>query len=115
MTNNASAPNSTAQPTQPKTAMGITSLVLGIIALLTSFIPIVNNGSAVLGVLGVIFGVVGLISCARGKRTGKGIAIAALVVNIVAFAIVLGTQSMFVAAFDEATSGPAATSVSTSN
>lgn len=115
MTNTDGMQNSTVQPNTPKTAMGITSLVLGIIALLTSFVPIINNGSAILAILGVIFGVVGLISCARGTRAGKSIAIAALVTNIVAFAIVLGTQSMFVAAIDQATSGPSATSVSSSN
>ena len=40
---------------KPKSAMGIASLVLGIIALLTSFLPFINNFSALLAFLGTIF------------------------------------------------------------
>ena len=93
----------------PKSAMGITALVLGIVALLTSFLPIINNFSALLAVLGVVFSIVGLVGCVRGKRSGKGIAIASLVVSVVAFIVVIASQSMYSAALDSALNGPSAT------
>ena len=48
----------------------------------------------------------------RGTRRGKPLAVSALVLNIVAFAVVLATQAMFSAAIDEATSGPSAVGAS---
>lgn len=79
-------------------ASAIVGLVLGIIALLTSFIPIVNNLSFIFAVLGVIFGIVAMVGISRGKKSGKGMAIAALVVNVIAIVVVLGLQSMWSAA-----------------
>ena len=95
---------------KPKTAMGITSLVLGILALASSWMPIMNNASAILAVLGVIFGIVGIVGVVRGKKSGKGLAIAGVVLNVAAFVVVLATQSAYSAAFDDALNGPAATS-----
>ena len=77
--------------------------MLGIIAAATSLIPIVNNLSFVLAIPGIIFAVIGLVACLRGKRDNKVMAIAATVVNVVAIALVLGSQSMYSAAIDQAT------------
>lgn len=87
-----------------RSAMAVASLVLGIIALLTSLLPIINNLSFLLAALGLIFAVVGLVGCMRGKRSGKGLAIAALIVNIAAVALVLGSQSVYSAVLDDAAS-----------
>lgn len=85
---------------EPKTtsAMAIAGLVLGILALLSSWIPIINNLSFLFALLGLIFSIVGLVATSRGTRSGKGMAIAALVINIIACVVVLGTQSLFAAA-----------------
>ena len=86
-----------------KSAMAIAGLVLGIIALLTSFLPIINNLSFILAILGLIFAIVGMVGVVRGKKSGKGIAIAALIITILSCVIVLATQSMYSAAIDEVT------------
>ncbi len=98
--------------TQPKgkSALGITGFVIGLVALCTSFLPIINNASALLAVLGLVFSVIGVVVCVRGTKGGKGLAIAGVVICIVAFAVVLGTQSMYSKAVDDAFSGPAVTS-----
>lgn len=88
---------------QSKSAMAIAALVLGIIALGTSFLPIINNVSAFLALLGTVFGIVGVVGTVRGKKAGKGLAIAALIVNIVAIVVVLATQSMYSAALKDVT------------
>lgn len=87
---------------KPKSGMAIVGLVLGVIALLISFLPIINNLAFILGLLGLIFAIVGLVGTARGKKSGKGIAIAALIITILSCIIVLATQSMYSAAIDEA-------------
>lgn len=88
----------------------IAALVIGVIALVSSWVPIINNFSFVLALIGVIIAVVGVVGTMRGKRTGKGLAIAALVVNLVAAGMVLATQSLYSAALDEVTSSSSSAS-----
>lgn len=98
-----------------KSAAAIVGLVLGTIALVTSFVPIVNNFSFILALIGVVFAVVGLVGTLRGKKGGKGLAIASTIVNVLALVIVLATQSMYSAAIDEAVSStPTAAATETS-
>ena len=114
----ASAPSPSSAPSAsaPRSAMAVAGLVLGIVALATSFVPIVNNASFFIALLGAVFAVVGIVAAVRGTRTGKGMAIAALVVSAVAVAVVLATQSLYGAAIDaavdELSEGPAVTGVS---
>ena len=62
-------------------------LVLGIIGACTSFIPIINNLSFILGILAIIFGIVALI-----KKSGRGKVIVSIILGIVAIAITLSAQ-----------------------
>lgn len=80
---------------EKKSGLGIAGLVLGVVALLTSFLPIINNASFVIAIIGFVLAVVGTLQCVRGKRAGKGLAIAAIVANVVACALVLGSQQMY--------------------
>ena len=110
------SPSQYVSPIPPsKSGIAIAGFILGLIAILTSFIPIVNNFSMLLVVLGLIFGIVGLAGISRGKKSGKGLAIAAIVICVVSGAIVVGTQSMFSAALDEATSATTTNVTSSSN
>ncbi len=103
-------------------AMGIVALVLGIIALLLSFFTITSIPALILAILGIIFGLVGLISTVRGTRTGKGIAIAALILNVIAMILAIILISSCTAAVNDAVdslnesiNGPAVTSTSASD
>lgn len=100
---------------QSKSGMAIAGFVLGIIALLTSFLPIINNFSFFLAILGMIFGIVGMVGIMKGKKSGKGLAIAAIVICVVSGVVVLGTQSMYSGALDSATSSATTTSTSASS
>ncbi len=97
---------------KPRSAMAVASLVLGIVALVTSILPIINNLSFVMAILGVVFGIVGIVGISKGKKTGKGLAIAGLVLSVVAFVLVLVMQSAFSAALDEAMEESGMTSAS---
>lgn len=99
---------------QGASGLAIAGLVVGIIAAISSWMPIINNLSFFLALIGAVLAIVGLVSALRGKRGGKGLAIAAVVVNVVAIAIVLGTQSAYSNAIDEATSGPDVAGVTSS-
>lgn len=83
-----------------KKALGIVSIVIGAIALILSWVPIVNNFAAVLAVIGVIFG---LIAFLVNRKHKKLLAWIGTILSIVSFAIVMGTQSMYSNAIDEAT------------
>lgn len=86
----------------PTSGMAVASLVLGIIGIATSFLPIINNASFFLGILGLIFGIVGIVGIKHGKKKGKGLSIAGIVLSVVAIVVVLITQSLFSAALDSA-------------
>lgn len=75
------------------------ALVLGIIAIVFSFLPIINNFAFFLGILAIIFGVIGLI-----RKAGKGKAAAGLITGILAMVITLVMQSAASKALDKASS-----------
>ena len=88
-----------ADSNKPTSAAAIVGLVLlGILAIVTSWIPIVNNLSFMIGAIGLVFSIVGVVGTVRGTKGGKGLAIAALVVNVLSLVIVLGLQSAWSAA-----------------
>ena len=92
-------------PQLSKTALGIAGFVLGVIALATSFLPIINNFSAVLAVVGLVLALAGTVACVKGRKSGKGLSVAGVVMNVIAFIVVLGTQSIYGSAIEDALSG----------
>ena len=76
---------------KPVTVSGIVSTVFGGIALLTSFIPIINNVGAVLGIIAVMG------TRANGKKSGRALAVVGLVISVVSVAIVLALQAQWAA------------------
>lgn len=70
-----------------KSGFSTAGLVLGIIGVCTSFIPIINNLSFVMGVLAVIFGIVALT-----KKAGKGKIIASIILGVLAIVITINSQ-----------------------
>ena len=97
---------------QRRSGMAIAGLVVGVVALLTSLMPIINNISFFFALAGAVLAIAGFVGCVRGKRSGKGLAIGAVVVNVVAIVAVLASQSMYGAAIDDAMNGPQAVAVS---
>lgn len=98
------------ETTLSRSVAAIVALVLGIIALIMSWMPIINNIAFLFGVPALICGIVGLVGVLRGKKSGKGLAIASVIISALAIIIVFATQSMYSAAFDKAVNGPQATS-----
>ena len=67
-------------------------LVLGIIAIATSFIPVINNASIIMGILAFVFGIIGLVK----KVDIKGKAIASVVLGALSVIIALSLQAQWV-------------------
>lgn len=70
-----------------KNGFSTAGLVLSIIGVCTSFIPIVNNLSFVLGIIAIIFAIVALI-----QKAGKGKIIVTIILAILTIAITLSVQ-----------------------
>jgi flagellar hook assembly protein FlgD len=97
-----------------KSGMAIAGLILGIIALITSWMPFLNNMSFFIALVGVVLAIVGVVSTVKGTHSGKALAIVAIVINIVAMAAVLAAQSATETALNKAINGPSVSDVSES-
>jgi cytoskeletal protein RodZ len=97
-----------------KSAMAIAGLILGIIALITSWMPFLNNMSFFIALVGVVLAIVGVVSTVKGTHSGKALAIVAIIINIVAMAAVLAAQSATETALNKAINGPSVSNVSES-
>jgi hypothetical protein len=84
--------------------------VLGLLGLLSSWIPVLNIVGIVLGVIGVVLAAVGL---AKSKKVnaGRGLAIAGLVLGVLAVIIAVLINAVFVSAVDKAVDETTNTSV----
>lgn len=78
-----------------KSGLCTAGLVLGIIGVCTSFVPIINNLSFIMGVLAVIFGLVSI------KKAGKGKMIATIVLGVLAIMITLNAQKTLSDSLDD--------------
>ena len=85
---------------QPGKGFAITALVMGILAIINSFIPFLNVISYIFAILAVIFGIVGIV-----KKAGKGLAIAGLVLGIISLILATAINAGTSTAIDEAING----------
>lgn len=83
---------------QENRVLGIISIVLGVVALVFSWIPFINNMSAVIAIIGLILGIVALIINRKHKKL---MAVLGIIFSAVAFGIVLMTQSAFEKSFND--------------
>ncbi len=81
--------------TERTSGMAIAGLIVSILALIGSWMPILNNISFVLAVISLVFGILGLVSIRKGKRVGQGLAVATIIISIITFGVVLASQSFY--------------------
>lgn len=77
------------QPPRVSNSLGIASMVLGILALLICWIPLLNILGLPLGLLGIILGGIGLIVAVLRKGSGIGFPIAGTAISLLATAVIL--------------------------
>lgn len=83
-------------------ASALTGLILGIIGILLSAVPIINNFAAILGLAALVLGIVGIVGTKKGKRRGKGMAIAAVILAVLTLIIVFASQALYSSAINSA-------------
>ena len=83
---------------QERKVLGILAIIFGALALLGSWMPIINNFSFILAILALIFGLIGF---AVNRKRPKTLAIIGTVLSVVSIAIVLATQAMYAKSLKE--------------
>lgn len=79
-----------------KIGFALFSVILGVIGLIFSFIPIINNLAFIMGVIGFVFAIVALLT-----HNVKGLTIAGLVTSILACGITLALQASWSKSLDD--------------
>lgn len=97
-------------PAKGSNGLAVAGFVLGLLGLLTSWIPVLNILGIILGVLGAILAGVGLAK-AKKVNAGKGLAIAGLVLGVLAVIIAIVVNVAFVNAVDDVVNEATDTSV----
>ena len=87
---------------QKKSGLITAGLVIGIIGLVLSAVPIINNFAAILGVLAIIFGTIGIVGAKKRDGAGRGMSVAVLIIGVVCIGIVLASQAMYGKALNDA-------------
>lgn len=83
---------------QERKVLGILAIIFGGLALLGSWMPIINNFSFILAILALIFGLIGFLV---NRKRPKTLAIIGTVLSVVSIAIVLATQAMYAKSLDK--------------
>lgn len=92
-----------AQQAQPPKGSGlsIAALIVAGLGLLLSWVPIINNVAFVFALIALALGIPAWLGARRGRRTGKGLAFASIVISVLAVASVLATQAFYGKVADE--------------
>lgn len=91
---------SKAQP-QRYSGFAVAALVLAIVAAVTSFIPIINNASFFIAIIGFIFGLIGVYATSKKRKKGNAMAVVGTLLCVASVAIVLVTQNYYGQQFRE--------------
>lgn len=90
------------EKTERKSGLAIAGFIIAILALLGSWMPILNNVSFFFAIISLVFGIIGLVAIKKGKRVGQGLAIATIILSVVACVVVIATQSFYGKVIDDA-------------
>lgn len=89
-------------PMPEKKGLAITALVLGIVAILGSWIPFLSILSILIGFIGLVFGVIAIILAVSGKAAGKVMAIVGTALAVLSIVFGFISTGAGVAAVDNA-------------
>lgn len=91
-------------PQQPGQGSGlaVAALVVGVLALLTCWIPVVNVIAIIGGIVGLVLAILALNAVKKGRQQGKGLAVAGLVLSVLAVLGGIVVNVAFAVAVNEA-------------
>jgi hypothetical protein len=85
-------------PAAPRNGLGVTALIIAIVALLSSFSVV---GGIVLGIIAVIIGFAGRSRAKRGEANNGGVALAGVILGFLSIIIGLAFIALWVGVFKE--------------
>ncbi len=91
-----------APPSAPRNGLGVTALVIAVVALLSSFSVV---GGIVLGIAAVVIGFAGRSRVKRGEANNGGVALAGVILGFVAMIVGLAFIAVWVGVFKEVGAG----------
>jgi len=92
----------TPPPVEPQNkGLAITALVLGIIAIVGSWIPFVSIGSAIIGIVGIVIGIVAINKASKRLAGGKTMAVIGTVISGLAIVAAIISTSLGVMAIND--------------
>ena len=91
--------------------LGLAALILGLIAALGCWIPLLNVISIILASLGILFGLLGFLIALVGRKSGVGLPVSGLIICLTAIFIAVGINTAISTAIQEANDSEQAESV----
>jgi hypothetical protein len=85
----------------PKKGLALTSMILGIVAVVLCLVPFIINLAFVIALAGLVVGIIALVQIGKGKQQGKGMGIAGIIMAVVAIVGVIVSQIFYTAVLDE--------------
>jgi hypothetical protein len=85
--------------TKENKILALIALTLGVLALISSWIPFVNNIAGIIAILAIILGTISIVI---NRKNRKDFSIVSIVISIVAIVVTLATQSLFSNALNNA-------------
>lgn len=93
--------------------LAVAGLVVGIVAIIGSWVPFLNLASAWIAIVAIGLSVAGLIISIKGTKGGKGVAIAGLVLGVVTIILVVAMYGGAAAVSDDASKDSSSSNSST--
>jgi hypothetical protein len=85
----------------PKKGLALTSMILGIVAVVLCLVPIINTLAFVIALAAAVVGIIALVQIGKGKQQGKGMGIAGIIMAVVAIIGVIVSQLFYVKVLDD--------------
>jgi hypothetical protein len=97
-------PDQQFRPT-PKNGMGTAALVLGILAVVLAFVPILGFVSYPLAIIGIVLGLVGLGRVRKRVATNRGVTLAGMIASVLGLVLVIASTMLWVSAIGAGVEG----------
>lgn len=89
-------------PPQAHNGLGTAGFVLGLLAVIFGWIPILGTISFPLGILGLVFGLLGFLRARKGRATNRGLSLAGAILGVIGLIFAIISTSATSAAVNSA-------------
>ncbi len=84
--------SATHEPNAHTSGLGISALILGILAIPIAWVPFVSKLAFLLALVGLVLGIIAILDIRKGKASGQGLTVAAIVLSLAGLGFASYTQ-----------------------